>query len=711
MAVGPFSIFKQRLRRCIVDSIYNEIVTNTSRYYHWLGKENKWSDFLSPYIPSSDTDVPGPPQNNFRYDLHVRRDMLTLKRVEPHDVSYVVPRIDWESGVIYDMYDDGITTPITSAKPWVANSTVYELSENPDPTKFYVDDLIKYNGLYYKIRTAGTLNSNPPVHTTGEATYGTVSLYYYTRDVIAPSGATSLEQSRFYVLSSQDNQYNVYKCIWNNNNKPSTVEPNGTSTDVFTTSDGYKWKYLYTIPLTARSKFLTDAYMPVVNALKLQFYANGEIGQVVIENEGTGYTAPRLTVNGDGTGAALTAVVESGQITSVIVDDPGQNYSYATILVNAVGIANATSSGTTATINTIDNHTLITGNTVIIRGMSVPGYNGGPYTVTKVDDNTFTITTTGSNLAAATGGIAEFNALPGSGAVLQADFSIGSIDTNQANVELTAIPASIESYKVVDGGSGYVTAPSVTIQGDGTGATASAKIAGGQVVQIDPVTVGSGYTWTNIVIEGGGGTGSTARAIMSPTYGHGSNAIDELNANSLMMFTSFSNDKNQGMVITNDYRKVGLVRNITKFDPVAPDNRERFKLKLGSGCVKVKPQDPVTGVALNPLTLASQGKLAQDWLLLNTQYQYKKYRVIDFDDEFILLSVFNNFEIEVGDVLGVDQPPETGLSQEANLFTFAITEVTQRTVNQFSGDLLFLRVSEPFSEQDQAVTVRTVITI
>lgn len=710
MAVGPFSIFKQRLRRCIVDSIYNEIITNSSRYYHWLGKENLWSDFLSPYIPSSDTDVPGPPQNNFRYDLHVRRDMLTLKRIETSDVSYVVRRINWLSGTVYDMYDDGITTPITSAKPWAPNAVVYEISENPDPAKLYVGDLIKYNGFYYKARTSGTLNSTPPTHasngTTDGVVYGTVRLYYYTRDVIAPSGATSLEESNFYVLNSE---YNVYKCIWNNNDKQSSSEPTGTDTDIVTLADGYRWKYLYTIPLAARKKFLTDQYMPVVNALKSQFYSTGQLVEVTIENEGTEYVDPILTVNGDGTGATLTAVVTDGQITSVIVDTVGQDYSYATILVNGVALSTATSSGTTATFTTMDNHMLSNGDQVTIRGVSNAAYDG-TYTVTVTDDKEFTVTTDASDIVNATGGVADYIDLPGTGAVLQADFGIGNIDSNQANVELTAVPASIETYKVVDGGAGYVTAPVVTIQGDGTGATAVAQIAGGRVVQINPLTPGTGYTWTNIVLDGGGGSGATARAIMSPTYGHGSNAIDELNANSLMFFTSFSNDKNQGMVITNDYRKVGLVRNITVFDANDQNNRERFKLKLGSGCVKVKPQD-ADGNDLNPLTLVEEGKLNQDWLLLNVAQQYKKYRVIDYDNQFILLSVFNNFELQVGDELGVDSPPETGLSQESLLFTFKVAEITPRTVNQFSGDLLFLRVSEPFSEKDQSVTVRTVITI
>ena len=107
-----FSVFKPKFKKTIADAVYNEVVSGTAIYYHWLGKENLWTDFLSPFIPSSASDIPGQPSNNFRYDLHVRRDILTLKKIKPTDVSYVVKRINWESGRVYDMYDDAIETVV-----------------------------------------------------------------------------------------------------------------------------------------------------------------------------------------------------------------------------------------------------------------------------------------------------------------------------------------------------------------------------------------------------------------------------------------------------------------------------------------------------------------------------------------------------------------------------------------------------------------------
>ena len=119
-------------------------------------------------------------------------------------------------------------------------------------------------------------------------TAGTVYDMYddYSADYVSYSGASSIDQAVFYVLTSD---FNVYKCLYNNKNGQSYVQPTGTSTEPFTTSDGYIWKFMYTIPLYLRNKFLSAAYMPVITALSNQFYSNGAITSYTIENAGSGY--------------------------------------------------------------------------------------------------------------------------------------------------------------------------------------------------------------------------------------------------------------------------------------------------------------------------------------------------------------------------------------------------------------------------------------
>jgi hypothetical protein len=69
--------------------------------------------------------------------------------------------------------------------------------------------------------------------------------------------------------------YNVYACLDNAEDATSTVKPSGTSFYPFKTSDGYTWKYLYTIPIYKRRAFLSTNYMPVQRALSDSFYNKG----------------------------------------------------------------------------------------------------------------------------------------------------------------------------------------------------------------------------------------------------------------------------------------------------------------------------------------------------------------------------------------------------------------------------------------------------
>jgi len=75
-----------------------------------------------------------------------------------------------------------------------------------------------------------------------------------------------------YVIAEGVNQYNVYKCINNmtytNDSEtiievPSTEKPSHTTAALVEQSDGYIWKYMYSISLTDSLKFLTKDYIPV----------------------------------------------------------------------------------------------------------------------------------------------------------------------------------------------------------------------------------------------------------------------------------------------------------------------------------------------------------------------------------------------------------------------------------------------------------------
>jgi len=133
----------------------------------------------------------------------------------------------------------------------------------------------------------------------------------------------------------------------------------------------------------------------------------------------------------------------------------------------------------------------------------------------------------------------------------------------QWNVQTAAIDGAIHRIKLSSGGTGYGSAPTVTITGDGSGATATAVVSGGIVTAINMDTVGSGYTRAIVTLSGGSPTtAATARAVISPKGGHGSDPIKELGGFYVMIQTLLEGADGSGdFIIDNDYRQLGIIRN------------------------------------------------------------------------------------------------------------------------------------------------------
>jgi hypothetical protein len=97
---------------------------------------------------------------------------------------------------------------------------------------------------------------------------GTVYVEYAPDDAL-------LYSKDFYVLTDE---LNVYKCIDNNGSVPSTAKPTSTGTSIITTGDGYRWKYMLTIPQSLTTPFLTKDWMPI------PIEENRTASQIAVEN-------------------------------------------------------------------------------------------------------------------------------------------------------------------------------------------------------------------------------------------------------------------------------------------------------------------------------------------------------------------------------------------------------------------------------------------
>ena len=102
------------------------------------------------------------------------------------------------------------------------------------------------------------------------------------------------------------------------------------------------------------------------------------------------------------------------------------------------------------------------------------------------------------------------------------EFSSFDNGGNSRIVTFEEVPQSstgVSRISIQNPGFGYTIAPSVTIEGDGVGATAVATIDGGEVTSIRLTNRGVDYTTATVTISGGNGTGCEATAIVDARNG------------------------------------------------------------------------------------------------------------------------------------------------------------------------------------------------
>ncbi len=247
----------------------------------------------------------------------------------------------------------------------------------------------------------------------------------------------NLYTSNFFVLTDQNN---IYKCLYNNKGGQSTVKPAGFSTTPFTTSDGYTWKYMYTISLGLANKFLTATHMPV---------------QTLNNSDGSAEQNNQVSVQNASVNGAIH-VVET--------NDVGSGYG----MLNSTSVIGATS--TTIQLaqgnpSSVDNH--YNGDSVYIQSGTglgqlrrIVNYDGSSRTLTTNTGFSTTPDTTSTVLISPTVNIIG----DGVGALA---YSLVNTNGNISNVNVIAVGSKYTHAKA------YIS--SNTVQG--TGATANVIIS------------------------------------------------------------------------------------------------------------------------------------------------------------------------------------------------------------------------------------------
>jgi hypothetical protein len=102
------------------------------------------------------------------------------------------------------------------------------------------------------------------------------------------------------------------------------------------------------------------------------------------------------------------------------------------------------------------------------------------------------------------------------------EFVVKDVTGTNRTVTLEEVPKSftgVNSIEILDAGTGYTSTPTVTITGDGFGATAVAVVDRGRIQRIDVTNTGIDYNRAVVTITGGGGFGASALALIDTKVG------------------------------------------------------------------------------------------------------------------------------------------------------------------------------------------------
>ena len=436
----------------------------STNMYLFIGKSAAWSGSYNDGTTTyqvSDTAQPDPNNTNApSSDTTANtayshwKDMIAAKKVASSDVSHVIARNNWTSGRYYSMYDDTVKFSLLTAS---------QASQNVN---------------------SGTADT-------------TATLY------------------PMYVMNST---FKVYKCLYNNKNEsgrplPSTVEPTHTTTSAAAPaaqSDGYVWKYMYTISAAESLKFVTSSYIPVKQIRDANAY-------------GQGGTAGGMAAGGAKDDSSDQVVIErnaiDGALDIFVISNDGANYHFE----NNKSIASGT--GTTLVVSATS---LTTANAYA--NSSVYFTYGGTSYVRKVASSTYNSGTSQATLTlSATLGVTLSGTMP---------------------------TCNVGPWPRIDGdGHGQ----ELVLTANTTGGAAAGSVGG-----VTVVNSGNSFTTATMTVSTQPGASSPSGAIITPIIppkgGHGFDAVTELGGYFAMINTKLTQSESGAFTTSNDFRKIGLLK-------------------------------------------------------------------------------------------------------------------------------------------------------
>ena len=315
-----------------------------------------------------------------------------------------------------------------------------------------------------------------------------------------------MTDKKFYAVVGPTNNdtgdYRIFKCLFNNNDSPSTAPPNWnpfTEGQIYRTADKYVWKFMYVITPSEFEAYNAVGFIPLADDLIINPDPNADANNVVYGSE----------------------------LSDIFVENPVDNAGYPS--VSGFLMASPGNDGTLTVrannINQIAN---------FYSGMSIYVTNpdGGPSNLYVIDTYSFEIGN-------------QFGKIKVSGSPLSDGVLNGSTftivptcvikgDGTGAKALPNVINGNISSLLILEQGSGY------------TNVTASIVDPTFDFDPEDPISID---------------VRAKLRPVLSPKGGHGWNMIDEMHCRHILLYGYITEANNNKIGATNTYSHLGIVKN------------------------------------------------------------------------------------------------------------------------------------------------------
>ena len=403
-------------------------------------------------------------------------------------------------------------------------------------------------------------------HMIRNVTWTSGTIYDMYDDTVA-----DLELKNFFVVSEESNNYHIFKCLSNYNGVASTSQPllSETSADdeLYITSDGYQWKYMYSVDPTTYNKFATAEYVPVVlNANVSGNAVSGSIETIIITDPGSQY-------NSYASGLIKEAAVGGNTLIYTLSSDKFAEYEVTLSSVAGFTEEKVTSLYNSKTSNGVVIAVFTANNTLRVTNVNRAFTVGANMTGVSTSTTSAIVSSTPLNVALSpNAGFYKNNAFyirSGTGAgqlrTITEYYVTGDTRRVLLNSPLDVLPDINSIFEI---------GPRVIITGDGVnaGAVAIVNPSANSIGEIEIINSGSNYTYANITIVANTGNISSntstyintssakARAIIPPEGGHGSDVINELYATRAGIGMSFVTTESSTIPATNDFRKLSILK-------------------------------------------------------------------------------------------------------------------------------------------------------